>query len=312
MRAPFCHEQALRIVLASIAAHAGRHGRYIRPLLCMSVDFYVRLFVTVHSNRGIANKTPLSLGHVYNCVECGAFALQCMGRAGGGGVVHAGRASVTPACEDCGAAKAVGGPLWTAPLVDPAFVSALRADIDARGVLGLGCGVAGESSRGAATAAAAAAAADGSGAAAAEDDGGSNSAATLATSRVRLASLVRALDEELHDAPLFHVLPQMFSRMHVVGPTSLEFQAALLHAGYKVCACVCVCVCVCVPACVRVCVCAYVRAWVRVPACVRGCVCVCVPACVRACVCVCVCVCMCVYVCVFVCVCMFVCVCVCV
>jgi tRNA G26 N,N-dimethylase Trm1 len=266
VKSPFCHEQALRIVLASIAAHAGRHGRYIKPLLCMSVDFYVRLFVTVHSNRGTANKTPLSLGYVHNCVECGAFTLQSMGRASSSGVVGAGRATVGTACGECGGAHAVGGPLWTAPLVDAEFVRELREGIDARGILGLGCGVAGETSVGAAAAAAAASGA--AAAAAAADDGGSNSAATLATSRVRLASLVRALDEELHDAPLFYHLPALFSRLHIVGPTNLEFQAALLNGGYQVRACLCVSVFVCV------CVVAAL-AWSCCCCCCCGCCCCC-------------------------------------
>jgi tRNA (guanine26-N2/guanine27-N2)-dimethyltransferase len=39
--------QALRITLQCIQAHANRYGRYIVPLLSMSVDFYVRVVVKV-------------------------------------------------------------------------------------------------------------------------------------------------------------------------------------------------------------------------------------------------------------------------
>jgi tRNA (guanine26-N2/guanine27-N2)-dimethyltransferase len=37
----------LRLVLNSIAATAAKYGRAIEPLLCLSIDFYVRLFIRV-------------------------------------------------------------------------------------------------------------------------------------------------------------------------------------------------------------------------------------------------------------------------
>lgn len=42
--------QALRIVLRSLESHANRYGRYIVPLLSLSIDFYVRLFVQVFTS----------------------------------------------------------------------------------------------------------------------------------------------------------------------------------------------------------------------------------------------------------------------
>src|SRR5579859_7237266 len=43
----YTHEVAVRLVLNSIAMTAGKYGRAIEPLLCLSIDFYVRLFVRV-------------------------------------------------------------------------------------------------------------------------------------------------------------------------------------------------------------------------------------------------------------------------
>lgn len=40
---PFCHEMALRILLASIESHANRYKRHIVPVLSLSIDFYVRV-----------------------------------------------------------------------------------------------------------------------------------------------------------------------------------------------------------------------------------------------------------------------------
>lgn len=43
----FCHESALRLVLNLVATTAARYGKAIEPLLSLSIDFYVRLFIKV-------------------------------------------------------------------------------------------------------------------------------------------------------------------------------------------------------------------------------------------------------------------------
>lgn len=43
----YSHEVALRLVLHSLAQTAARYGRHIEPLLSLSIDFYVRLFIRV-------------------------------------------------------------------------------------------------------------------------------------------------------------------------------------------------------------------------------------------------------------------------
>ena len=42
--------QALRLVLHTLATSAARYGRHIQPLLSLSIDFYVRLFVRVQTS----------------------------------------------------------------------------------------------------------------------------------------------------------------------------------------------------------------------------------------------------------------------
>lgn len=44
-----CHEEAIRIMLRAIQQHAATYDRYIEPLLCVSVDFYIRCFVRMHT-----------------------------------------------------------------------------------------------------------------------------------------------------------------------------------------------------------------------------------------------------------------------
>lgn len=44
---PYCHEQALRMVLYMINSMANKHGKRVEPLISLTVDFYVRLFIRV-------------------------------------------------------------------------------------------------------------------------------------------------------------------------------------------------------------------------------------------------------------------------
>lgn len=51
LRTKACHEMALRILLRCLEGHANRYGRYIKPLLSLSVDFYARVFVRVYTGQ---------------------------------------------------------------------------------------------------------------------------------------------------------------------------------------------------------------------------------------------------------------------
>jgi len=46
----YCHEQALRMVLFMINSMANKHGKSIEPMVSLTVDFYVRLFIRVHDS----------------------------------------------------------------------------------------------------------------------------------------------------------------------------------------------------------------------------------------------------------------------
>lgn len=51
LKSKACHEIALRILLRCIEGHANRYGRYIKPLVSLSVDFYARVFVRVYTGQ---------------------------------------------------------------------------------------------------------------------------------------------------------------------------------------------------------------------------------------------------------------------
>ncbi|CAI4210613.1 unnamed protein product [Parascedosporium putredinis] len=74
VKAFYSHEVGLRLVLHAIATSAARYGLTIEPLLSVSADFYVRIFVRVTKSQAalkfLASKTMV----VYNCDHgCGAW-----------------------------------------------------------------------------------------------------------------------------------------------------------------------------------------------------------------------------------------------
>ena len=53
-----------------------RYGRYIEPLLGLSIDFYCRVFVRVRSGQKECKMSSSKLGHVYQCTGCESLAIQ--------------------------------------------------------------------------------------------------------------------------------------------------------------------------------------------------------------------------------------------
>lgn len=126
-----CHEMALRILLQHIASHAGRYGRYIQPLLSLSVDFYIRVFVRVYTGQIVCKGVATKLGMVYQCVGCESVALQPLSVTKPGN--RYGLPSGPPVdklCKHCRHKHHIGGPIWLGPIHHQPFVSDLLCRID--------------------------------------------------------------------------------------------------------------------------------------------------------------------------------------
>lgn len=63
-----------------ISQMANRHGKIIEPMLCLTVDFYVRLFIRVKNSAIGCHRSILKYSQVYQCQDCESFWLQPMGR----------------------------------------------------------------------------------------------------------------------------------------------------------------------------------------------------------------------------------------
>nr|XP_022916362.1 probable tRNA (guanine(26)-N(2))-dimethyltransferase isoform X1 [Onthophagus taurus]XP_022916363.1 probable tRNA (guanine(26)-N(2))-dimethyltransferase isoform X1 [Onthophagus taurus]XP_022916364.1 probable tRNA (guanine(26)-N(2))-dimethyltransferase isoform X1 [Onthophagus taurus]XP_022916365.1 probable tRNA (guanine(26)-N(2))-dimethyltransferase isoform X1 [Onthophagus taurus]XP_022916366.1 probable tRNA (guanine(26)-N(2))-dimethyltransferase isoform X1 [Onthophagus taurus]XP_022916367.1 len=128
LRIKSCHEMALRILLQCIESHANRYGKYIEPLLSISADFYVRVFVRVFESAHKCKYTLSKLSTVYHCGGCGSFELQPLGvirkneKNGQDKFCLPTWGGVGEKCVHCGHSYHVGGPIWSAPIHDKNFV----------------------------------------------------------------------------------------------------------------------------------------------------------------------------------------------
>ncbi|GLV41863.1 tRNA methyltransferase 1 [Carabus blaptoides fortunei] len=129
LRMKACHEMALRILLQCIESHANRYGRYIEPLLSISADFYIRVFVRIFSGAAKCKYTTSKLSTVFHCTGCDSCVLQPLGilkkHENSKNVKFAlpTGPAVGPNCEHCNQRYHMGGPVWSGPLHSMEFVS---------------------------------------------------------------------------------------------------------------------------------------------------------------------------------------------
>ncbi|XP_013877500.1 tRNA (guanine(26)-N(2))-dimethyltransferase isoform X2 [Austrofundulus limnaeus] len=194
LKAKYCHEMALRIILHSLDQRASVYQRYIQPLLSISADFYIRVFVRVFTGQATVKNSASKQALVYNCVGCGSFHFQRMGRRIDNGKNMKYCAATGPPvgleCEHCGQRHQLGGPIWAEPIHDLGFVQKVLA------------AVSGNPSR-------------------------------FGTSK-RIAGMLSMVAEELQDVPLYYTVDNLSSIIKSETPPLLQIRSALLHAGYRV------------------------------------------------------------------------------
>ncbi|KAL9715182.1 RNA methyltransferase tRNA(m5U54)methyltransferase [Leucoagaricus gongylophorus] len=120
---------ALRLVLHCLSTAAARYGRYIEPILSLSIDFYVRVFVRMWTG-AIGTKKALSkTANYYICSHCQVWYEQPLGRMkvhdqsekNVSFKVQAGP-TVSEKCPECESTLHIAGPMWSGHLHDSDFV----------------------------------------------------------------------------------------------------------------------------------------------------------------------------------------------
>ncbi|KAI0670302.1 N2,N2-dimethylguanosine tRNA methyltransferase [Trametes maxima] len=198
VKAEYCHEAALRLVLHTLSTSAARYGRYIQPLLSLSIDFYVRLFVRVYTQPLEVKKAFSKTAIYYVCSGCQSFYEQPLGRvteqvsAKGNANLHfkvQQGPTVPERCPECNSALHVAGPMWSGPIHDKEFVSSVLSHVEAD-----------------------------------EDKYGTSA---------RMKGMLTVAKEEL-DTPFYFTPSKIASHFHCVCPSLDETASALLHAGHKI------------------------------------------------------------------------------
>lgn len=194
LKGKYCHEMALRILLACIESHANRYKRYIVPILSVQMDFYIRVFVRIYTSASAMKNTPLKLSYVYQCVGCDSFHLQSLGRTvtKNNSVKYApGFGPVVPQeCSDCGKKFNMGGPIWAAPIHNQEWVSSILANVKA--------------SKG------------------------------RYPAYERISAVLTTISEELPDVPLFVSLHNLCATLKCTSPSAVIFRSAVINAGYRI------------------------------------------------------------------------------
>ncbi|KAJ3989363.1 N2 N2-dimethylguanosine tRNA methyltransferase [Lentinula detonsa] len=132
LKAEYSHEAALRLVLHAVSTSASRYGRYIEPLVSLSIDFYVRLFIRVNSSPFQVKKALTKTSSYFVCTSCQSFYEQPLGRViekqGSGESVNTiyktqPGPTVGSKCLECDSSLHIAGPMWSGPIHDTDFVS---------------------------------------------------------------------------------------------------------------------------------------------------------------------------------------------
>ncbi|KAG7911355.1 hypothetical protein KL906_000676 [Ogataea polymorpha] len=126
------HESALRLVLHMISTTAAKYKKWIEPQLCLSIDFYVRLFIRVRTSPIKVKELASNQMICYKCSGCYTIYNQPLGRWTENPNATAKQNSkkyglskgppVGPECTFCGFTNHLCGPMWRGPLHNPAFI----------------------------------------------------------------------------------------------------------------------------------------------------------------------------------------------
>jgi len=110
-RTSYCHEQAIRLLAASLASNAARHESAAWPVFSYATDHYVRLYAHIERGAKVSNRCLNEIGYLMHCFECTYHTP----------TKHNGEMF----CPICGAKMKPAGPLWIGKLADPDFTDVM-------------------------------------------------------------------------------------------------------------------------------------------------------------------------------------------
>lgn len=115
-RTSYCHEQAIRLLAASLASNAARHESAAWPIFSYASDHYVRIYARIERGAKVSNNCLEEIGYLMHCFECTYHV----------STKHNGKMT----CPICGAEMKPAGPMWIGKLVDPDFCDIMLRQSD--------------------------------------------------------------------------------------------------------------------------------------------------------------------------------------
>lgn len=247
-KAKHLHEYALRVVLNFIETTAARYQRHIVPVVSVSVDFYVRVFVRVFRKPIEVKKSCLKRGYVLQSAGCPSFYIQPLGRCSGktndkfsAALLHSNKpAGLQLGEESKGGAgqrrrekklEANGDQGQEEPEAVEEERNEEEEEEDDAHVAPQFCGETGAPFKvGGPIWIEPLFDADWVAAAIDRIDSGVDK---YISTGERIHGVMTALSEELRDVPLYYTLPDITGTLHCSSPKLAEMKAALTHAGYR-------------------------------------------------------------------------------
>jgi len=110
-----CHESAVRLLLHALQQSANRYQRVIVPMMSISVDFYIRVFVQIVNFPKKAKDSIMTTGLILQCQTCPAYYVQSFGRPGKGKNLP-GTFDAPSECAECGGKLIIEGPTYLGPM----------------------------------------------------------------------------------------------------------------------------------------------------------------------------------------------------
>ena len=106
-------------------------------MLSFQADFYLRVFVRVHTSAAAVKATPTKLAYTYVCQGCGAIHTQRVAKSMTKGnhtkYSPATGPPVAPRCDECESRFSIAGPIWAEPYLDPSFLSSVISHLEDKG-----------------------------------------------------------------------------------------------------------------------------------------------------------------------------------
>jgi len=189
-----CHEQALRILLYSLSSAASRYGRYIVPLISVSVDFYIRIFVKVFNGQKQANLSASKQIKLWRCCGCASFTFHSIATEITKGSAKTLLPQVVPLqsqmCPICDHRIKIAGPYWGAPIHDMEFTNKVLSSVK-------------------------------------------KFSSKFGTSE-RIIGILSMITEELVDVPFYYISDELSSILRCDAPPVNMLRSAIMNSGFRV------------------------------------------------------------------------------